>query len=256
MVTILFCNQSYGQKALFGVVRDKIETLVFGGQVVVPPPVLSLEAERLQKYEGVYKFSNGGHLEVEARGNSLIIKAIEQKAINTLFFPEKVDPDLSPSLNKLSVSIFEAVLKGDFKPIENVLENREKRSGPVRRLIEMRINRQKKRTGAIKEVLARATIPSFLRGAQASMTIVQLRGEKESLFFALYWRDHKNIGVGPLMSMPDFSAPFLALTDHEFAGYHLDMALDMRVSFNSDDKGEITSLTVHSPQADVSASKL
>jgi len=81
-------------------------------------------------------------------------------------------------------------------------------------------------------------------------------GEKGSLFFALYWRDHKNIGVGPLMSMPDFSAPFLSVSESEFAGYHLDMARNIRVSFKMDDKGAVSALTVHSPKGDVLASKI
>lgn len=37
MVTIIFCNQSYGRRALFNVIRDKLETLAFGGKVNIPP---------------------------------------------------------------------------------------------------------------------------------------------------------------------------------------------------------------------------
>jgi CubicO group peptidase (beta-lactamase class C family) len=38
VVTIIFCNQSYGGRALFNVIRDKLETLAFGGKVNIPPP--------------------------------------------------------------------------------------------------------------------------------------------------------------------------------------------------------------------------
>jgi CubicO group peptidase (beta-lactamase class C family) len=35
VVTILFCNQSYGQQTFMEAVRDTIETLVFGGKVAI-----------------------------------------------------------------------------------------------------------------------------------------------------------------------------------------------------------------------------
>ena len=59
-VTMVFCNQSYNQQALFDAVRDQIEMLVFGGDVAIPPVVLASQPEKLLKFEGIYKLSTGG----------------------------------------------------------------------------------------------------------------------------------------------------------------------------------------------------
>ena len=88
------------------------------------------------------------------------------------------------------------------------------------------------------------------------MTIVQLKGKKGSIFFRLYWRDRMNIGVGPMMSIPEFSIPFMPLSDTEFAGYHLDIAKNVNLRFNMDDKGSVTGLRVHKPGRDMFARKL
>lgn len=256
LVTILFCNQSFDMKPLMSIVRDKIETLVFGGDVAIPPPWKDLDPEKLRNFEGTYKFSSGSHLGVKTKGGKLIIKAKEQDAISTLYFPEDDNLYFFNDLNKSAVSVFEAALDGDFKPFEDVLHDKEERAGPVRRFIEMRINRYKERTGAIKKVVAIATVPSFLRGEKLALTYVQLKGEKGSIFFGLYWRGQKNIGVSPVMSVPDLSVPFMSISGNEFAGYHLDMAVNMRLSFNIDDKGFVTGLTVHGPRGDVSAFKI
>ncbi len=255
VVTILFCNQSFGKRALFGPIRDKIEILAFGGDVVIPPSVISLNIEKLRKFEGIYGLSSGGHLEAEIENGRLTIKAKGQDAINALLFPGKTSPGLFKDLNKLSVSIFEAALKGDYKPFENVLVDKERRLERVRELIEMRIRRYKEKTGEIQEVKVFGTLPSDYGGKDAVMTQVQLKGAKESIYFSLYWRNKMNIGVGPLMGVQQISVPLMPLSKTEFAGYHLGLAKNMSLSFSVDNSGAVTGLSVHNPSGDLTVKK-
>ncbi len=256
VVTILFCNQSFGRRALFEPIRDKIETLAFGGDVVVPPPVITIETEKLRMFEGTYSLSRVGHLKADIESGRLKIKAEGQDAINALFFPENVAPGLFQDLNKLSVSVFEAALKDDYKPFESILHDKESRLGPVRDLIEMRLRRYKQKTGDIKEVKVSGTLPSDFGGPDTVMTTVQLKGEKGSIFFRLYWRGKMNIGVRPSMGALEISVPFLPISGTEFAGYHLGTAKNIRLSFDFDSGGKVTGLTVHSPGGDLSAKKI
>lgn len=256
VVTILFCNQSFSRRALFWPVRDKIEALAFGGDVVIPPSVVILSMEKLRKFEGTYGLSSGGHLEADIENGRLAIKANGQNAINALLFPEKASPGLFKDLNRLSVSVFEAALKGDYKPFENVLLDKERRLERVRELIEMRIRRYKEKTGEIQKVKVFGTLPSDYGGKDAVMTQVQLKGEKGSIYFSLYWRNKMNIGVGPLMGVQEISVPFMLLSGNEFAGYHLGMAKNIRLSFDVDSSGAITGLTVNNPSGDLSARKV
>jgi CubicO group peptidase (beta-lactamase class C family) len=185
VVTILFCNQSYGRRALFNPVRDKIETLAFGGDVVVPPQVTNLDTKELQKFEGTYSLSRAGHLKAGIESGRLTIKAEGQDAMNALFFPEKASLGLFKDLSKLSVSVFEAALKGDYKPFESILQDRERRKGPVKGLIEMRLQRYKEKTGDIKEVKVFGTLPSDFGGGDTVMTTCSAQGGERKYLFQL-----------------------------------------------------------------------
>lgn len=190
-VTMLFCNQSFGQRALFEAVRDKIETLVFGGDVPVPPEVSAPQPAELQKFEGIYKLQTGGHLRAQRKDKTLVISVSGQDAISMLFDPENSDPARYEELNKLSKSVFEAALKGNYEPFGNILMNKERRLKPVRELIEMRLRMYKPRTGDIKTASSRGTLPTTFDGKKAAVTYVELKGEKGSLYFMLYWQGKK-----------------------------------------------------------------
>lgn len=243
-VTILFCNQSYGERALFEAVRDKIETLVFGGDVAYPPEVSGQQPEKLEKYLGTYKLETGGRLEAEQDNNMLVISAQGQDAISMLFDPENPDPTLFEELNDLSETVFESALKGDFGPFGNILANKERRLKPVQELIEMRLRMYKPRTGEIKSAEAVGTLPATLDGQKAAITYVALKGEKESLFFVLYWQDKKNVGVAPTPPPGEMSLPFLPVSETEMAGYRIDTAIGTRIGFKTNEAGSVIGLVI------------
>jgi hypothetical protein len=242
VVTILFCNQSYGQQPLFEAVRGKIETIVFGGDVPSPPAVLSSDPDKLQKYTGVYKLGTGGTLQAQGRGGNLVISAEGQDAISLLFNPTNPDPTEFHRLNELSQKAFEAAIKGDYEPIGNLLMNREQRLPRVKELIVTRLDMNKPRTGKVQSVKSMGTLPTTLDGEKAAKTFVQLKGEKGSLFFELYWKGGKNIGVGPTPPPGDMALPFLPVSKTEFVGYRIDSAITAKIGFKQDEEGSITGL--------------
>jgi CubicO group peptidase (beta-lactamase class C family) len=242
VVTILFCNQSYGKGTLMEVVRDPIETLVFGGDVNLPAEVITAAPEKLRKFEGKYTLGSGGELPVEEKQGTLVIQAQGQDAICLLFDPENPDPAHFEELNKLSESVFEAALKGDYEPFADVLMDKERRLERLKELIDMRLRMYKERTGAIKSAIAIGTLPSTFDGEPAAMTYVELKGEKDSMFFVLFWRGKKNVGVGPTMRPGDMALPFLPVSETEFVGYRIDTAMSSRLGFKFDAEGNVTGL--------------
>ena len=246
VVTMLFCNQSFGQRALFDAVRDKIEALVFGGDVPIPPKVSAPRPDELGKFEGTYKLQTGGHLLARQEGKSLVISARGQDAISMLFDPENPDPARYEELNKLSKSVFEAALKGNYEPFGNILMHKERRQKPVRELIEMRLRMYKPRTGEIKSVGATGTLPTTFDGERAAVTTIELKGEKDSIYFMLYWQGKKNVGVAPTPPPGEMAIPFVPSSESgtEFAGYRIDTAINTRIGFRMDDKGSVTGLTI------------
>jgi CubicO group peptidase (beta-lactamase class C family) len=243
-VTMLFCNQSYGQRALFEPVRGKIEALIFGGDVAIPPEVSAAQQDTLQKFEGTYKLSTGGQLQAKRKDKILVISAQGQDAISALFDPENPDPAKYDELNKLSVSVFAAALKGDYEPFGNALANKQRRMKPVQDFIEMRLRMYKPRTGEIKNVKSLGTLSSTFDGEKAAMTYVELKGEKGSMFFELYWKDNKNVGVGPTPPPGDMALPFLPVSETEFVGYQIDAAIGSKIGFKMDEGGSVKGLVI------------
>jgi len=243
VVTILFCNQSYGRGTLMEAVRDKIEILVFGGEVPLPPEIRPSPPADLSRYAGTYVLESGDRFEVRPQGSSLVIRAEGQDAVTRLFDPENPDPGRFADLNRIAQSAFNAVLRGNYEPLGEVLRDRERRMPRVRELIEARCRMAEQRTGRLKRARARGTLPATLDGEKTALTYVELEGEKGSLFFALYWKGKENVGIGPAMAPDTMAIPFSPISASEFAGYRIDTGVVSRVKFILDEKGAVTGLS-------------
>ena len=154
------------------------------------------------------------------------------------------------------MNVLVPALSGDYEDFSQVMYDREHRLAPVRDLIEARLKQGRSRIGEINKVIAHATLPTFFRGQEAAQTFVELSGEKGSIFFTLYWRDKMNVGVAPAMGVPDLSVPFYRLDGKNFAGYHMDMARNFKVSFDLAEDGTVKSLSIGSGEDGITAEKI
>ena len=111
------------------------------------------------------------------------------------------------------------------------------------------------------DVTAVHTLPGQQEGEMIPITTVQLKGEKENIYFNLYWKGGKNVGVAPQMPPEDLSLTILPLkgTKNKFAGYHLPMANTIGLSFKTSKNGNVEGLTIHNlnlqPKQDYFAKK-
>ena len=256
ITTILFCNQSFGARTLMEVVRDKLETLIFGGDVEIAPEVKSMEKAEVEKYSGFYELPDNNRIEVGTIGDGLKVSPVGQEAVNALFETGEERGKLFLFYSNLAVNVMVPALSGNYEDFSQVLYDKEHRLGPVRDLIEMRLKHYKAHTGKINKVISRATLPTYFRGQQAAQTFVELRGEKGSVFFTLYWRDKMNVGVAPSEGIPDLSVPFFRLNGQKFAGYHIDMARVFKISFDVSEDGTVKSLSTGSGDSKITAEKI
>ncbi len=254
IVTVLFCNQGYGQMTLMEVVRDKLNTLVFDGYMDLPPSVNSIDPQILEKYSGVYSLPGGGTIHVSTREDRLLIKPQGQEAVNALFSQGQEAAKQYDELGRISVEVFKSVLADDYEPLFKTLYNRERREQPVKDLIKLRLERYQNRTGAIKDVFARLTLSADLDGREAVQTIVELKGEKGSFYFGLFWKNNKNIGIAPAMGVPNLSIPFLPVTADRFAGYHLEFGKSFQVNFQ-ESGGKIKALSIEKAEGPLIAKR-
>jgi CubicO group peptidase (beta-lactamase class C family) len=253
IVTMLFCNQSFGRVTLMEVVRDKIETLIFGGEVEAPPAKVGSAVPDADRYAGSYVVSGGDVLDVSPSRGRLLVRPQGQSAVNALFGLGPESGKRYHELNKLSVTVFSAVLTGDYEPLNAVLHERQRREQPVRDLIEMRLKRYAPRTGKVAIVTAHLTMPAALDGIEAAQTFVELKGEKGSIYFGLFWKDGSNIGIAPAMEAPRLSVPFLPLSDSVFAGYDLDLAMDFELAFETGEDGRVSAMIFSSGEGTTKA---
>ncbi|MGB6340855.1 MAG: hypothetical protein WBF32_13865, partial [Candidatus Aminicenantaceae bacterium] len=223
--------------------------------VTFPPAVTSVDPEILKTYEGTYVLSGGGQFKVMPKGGVLLVNLDEQDAVNAMFNVKKVDAGTYDQLKSLSEKVFISALSGNFDEFGKALYDRDRMLGFLRDHIPMRLARHRERTGEIKEVFARVALPSETRGEKSAQIFVELKGEKGIIYFGLIWRNSKIVGIDAVMGIPDLSILFLPLTSTDFAGYHLDMARNFRISFLLNDGGNVTGLMLENEDGPVKAHK-
>jgi len=246
IVTILLCNQFYNGRPLIDAVRNQIEKVAFGEDVPLPPAVQPPSSADLKRFEGTYALPTGGSLIATIDENVLRVRASGQDAVLALVFPEGADLNSLGRLNRTSVRVMEAAVKGDFGPLSEVLAEKERRLDAVREFVKTRVSEERTRTGELQKVEALQTLPSAIQ-EQAFETQVIVRGERGNLVFRLIWRDGKNVGIGRLDIVTPVSYPFLPVSDTEFAGYDLVTAKQVTIGFTAK-SGAPDVLTIYGKQ--------
>jgi CubicO group peptidase (beta-lactamase class C family) len=254
IVTMLFCNQAFEGRALFDPIRDKIETLAFGGHVTIPPPVKSFIADELKAYQGEYRLTSGGVITAVVQNGALVLKPEGQDALNLLFNPKQYDPELYDNINNRSAAVFAAVVNNDFQPFEEALLRKEGLPR-FRQFITMRLQRLEEMMGVIQKVEALGTLPSTFDEGDTVVTVIKLKCERGDFFFRLFWQGGKIVALGPAMSGELGSIIFQPETRQDFVGYHLGMARIVRLSFITDQQGKINGLLVNTRKGSITAKK-
>ncbi len=251
IVTIVFCNAD-GEKVLFDGVRDKIERIVFGGDVWTPPAPVSLAPADLAKFAGVYDLDFGGTFTVSQESGGLRIMAAGHGAMNVLAFPEYEDPALLHNdLDERSWLLFDAALRGDYTLFRAELGD-EERADAFRRAIERRLAKHKDGTGEIQRVDVFGTLPG--RDRDEVVTLVALRGEEGGeVVFRLHWRDGEVAGMSPAEGTEPVSLHLAPLSQTRFAGYDIGWAKGVTVDFEVDSHNSVRSLTIATAGGDISA---
>lgn len=257
LVTILFCNQGYNNtgRALFSVIRDKIEALAFGGNVSIPPETIQTPIASAGDISGLYKLKKSGGFYISVKNNRLYLEPRGQEAVNVLFFDSPGVSGTIAGLHSLSESAFDAVLTGNYKPLNETLWNSEKRAQRVRDYIEKRKKLFLNRTGKLITAAAVLTMP--LPGGNQYKTTVRLTGEKDSIYFNLRYRDGLNAGVSPAAGPENLNMVLQPIKGkpNQYAAYHFPSSRTIRLSFKTGSNDTADRLTVLTGKQEVTALK-
>jgi len=254
IVFVLFGNRD-GEKILFEEgLREKVDDIIFGGDVPIPYDVQKTKSIPLGIYSGEYKLETGGHFSVKEKNGGLSIIPIDQDAISVLIFDERKNtPDLA-ELNRISVELFEGILDENFRQFEALVPDPERRAR-IAKFIRWRMDHYFDMTGDITGVRAEGTIPGPSDLPNSLATLVVLEGERENVAFKVIWQNQNFAGLEPSMPGKILSITFMPLSATEFAGYHIGMAKNFRIEFTSKDDGTISTLVVRTSNGDTAASK-
>jgi CubicO group peptidase (beta-lactamase class C family) len=240
VLIVLFCNQTYAGRPLMSAVRDKIEALVFGGDVDVPPPTAAFDAEVLAEFAGKYRFENGGNLGVVFESGGLLARTYDQEVVNAFLFEGEAGPADYNDLNLRANALIAAAVRRDPAPFAR--EFPEGVAARVQSMFEGELASFEARTGepALMAV-ALGTVPGFEEGLL--MTGVRIRnrsGDTHEMSFV--WHEGRVVGFDQLAY--EVEIPLGPAAGDEFAGYHLVFGRPVKVTFTRGDDGAVNGLAV------------
>jgi CubicO group peptidase (beta-lactamase class C family) len=253
VVTIAFCNAD-GERVLLQGMRDKIERLVFGGSVWTPPAPVAMDRSELAKFAAVYDLKFGGTFTIREEGGGLLITANGHGAMNVLAFPEFDEPSLLHNdIDERSWMLFDAALRGDYTVFGAELGDEEK-TGRFKQSIETRLERDKDRTGRIRQVDVFGTLPG--QGPGEIVTVVVLNGEAGAqIVFRLHWEDGQLVGISPAESPEPVSMRLAPLSETRFAGYNIGWGKGITIDFEVDRHSSVRTLTIPIAGGDIIAAR-
>ena len=252
VVVVLFCNQSYGRRPACELIKDKVVSLAFDGEVTVPAAVDPTRPAETDLPWSEFELPSGGRLTASAESGFVTLAARGQDAVNALLSPDPDETLTYDQLNRRSVAIFEAAARGDYSELESALavsspfgqplEPRSDRLYRVRRAIDMVLRQADEYGGGLQTTEAVGTVPSFLLKGGAVTTVELRSGKGDSVFFRIAWFDKEVIDLGPVPSGHAFEVRVLPVGRGEFVGYDIGTASGVRFEFLPAEVGSVAAL--------------
>ena len=248
LLTVMFCNQSYGENTLNSVLRGKMERLLFGKKVELPPIAHEAPLSDHKRFEGTYTLPTGGRIAIKIDYGYLTLTAQGQDAANTVFSLSNKDAAELSELADRTTKTVNAVLKGDFEYGKRESSDEQRLKGWQRWLFNQFSITENKGNHIETTILGGLTWP---RSEDTKEIVMKATRDKHEVEFGLLWRNGKLWG---LTTGPDtFTMRVLPVTKDMYAGYDLGTAKNAKLSFNTDRQGKVTGLTVHTKTGDVKA---
>jgi len=239
LTIIMFCNQSYGDTPMVLPLEGKLEQLLVGEEIPLPPevqPPFNVDFEALL---GRYTLGSNGSLHVVDQGGILGVRAESQEAINLLVFPgESIDS--YAQLNQRTLEVFRALLQGDNQPLSLFLNDPDRRLAPVSEMVARNMAASAEFYGDFVGVEVLGTVPSSFRN-DALDTMIAVRFERGTGGLVSITQAGVNVGVAVVDVAQGWVMAAVQLGD-ELVCYHIPMALTVRLGIQKDARGVIAGL--------------
>ena len=237
LVLALFCNQSYGDLPMAVPLEAKLDQLLAGEEIALPPAdAAAPDPQELAEYEGSYPLPDGGQISASAAGDHLVLTADGQPAINRLAFPD-LPADAHSALNRTHEHVFRAYLEGDPGPLGAFMANAEARMAAVSRMLDAGVAGARASYGDLTGVQVSGTVPSaFAPGALD--TVISLTFERGRAGILSINRDGQNIGVAVLEIDQAWALPCVPYAGG-LVGYHIPLEKTIEIAVERDESGGV-----------------
>lgn len=178
----IFVTSSVAELSASPVV-DAVEEIVFGGEVELPPAVVSVDEKTLAALAGRWTAADGEPLDVEAADGRLLVRAGGPSAWLMLRVGDTEQSPRGRELGAKALAIWQAASRGDAKPLFDALGGKE----PLDQLTEQvkRLSADRaERLGALRSVSLLGTVP---RQQGILVSTVRLDFERGVVSNVLVW---------------------------------------------------------------------
>jgi CubicO group peptidase (beta-lactamase class C family) len=241
----LFCNQSPDGSATIFKLSHKIQDLIFGGSIEIPPLLAPGDKRALVRYEGDYELSSSSRLRVRSLVGELLIEPKGQDAMDLLLGTES-QKGRNQTVNERTAILLSEIRKENYEALAEAYGGRVPLEQIKKNQTRMRAETEGK-FGSYKGFEVLGTMP-FEGDA---LTLVKIRYEKGSQVLEYVWGDKNLQGWGARDS--PFEIKFLPKSGEEFVGYDLDLGKIQSVEFRLDEKGSVQELVFREDGSSIEA---
>ena len=248
-VAVILCINNAGED-FNEPVSEALTRLVFGGEVPMPPRVVSLPASAVEKFSGTYKTESGGSLAVTAAKNGIKLSANDPAGLRALYGASDRQIDRYKSLEARTLAIVQGSMKGDYAALHEAFGRRM----PIERLAAMEKRMLDNQTARFGPYKAFEIIGSTPESQGDVGVVVKFDFEKGSFYRQYTWVPRGLDGVRPLSGPPSLS--FVPVSASEFASYDITSGDIARVMFDVSTAGEPSGLVIERRSIGIHATKV
>ena len=197
-------------------VVENLETMLFGGTVVLPPRVVGLAADRLSALSGEWRLPGGGVLSVAVHDGALDVRPRGQEAFAALAALPPARAAWAAEVASRTAEIAAKAFAGDVAMLHDAM-------GGAMSLEEIRAQEadmMRDRESRLGKFRRSAVVGALPRDADTLRVFVRVDFEKRSVFNVYVWRGQRILGLRGTPTLPPLR--YLPVSDTEFAGFSLD----------------------------------
>jgi CubicO group peptidase (beta-lactamase class C family) len=197
-------------------VVEALETILFGGKVVLPPRVVDIAPGRASALAGAWRLPGGGTIAVQADGASLAVRPHGEDAFAALAAVAPVRAAQIAEFSKRTAEIAARSFAGDVAPLHAAMGG----NRPLEEIRAQEADMMRDRESRLGKFKGSAVVGALPRDNETVRVFVRLDFETRSVFNVYLWGPQRILGLRGTPTLPPLR--YLPASDSEFVAFSLD----------------------------------